>query len=640
MRPDAGMGALSGPDHPGTPRDIVQLYQAHAPRIYRYCLSQLGNSADAEDATQDAFMRAAPQLERLSGDAVAYLTAVAHNVCYDLRRSTRRRATPLEDVVKIDGNPGPDVQAMERALLSRAWKALNRQEKSLLAHTYAGFTYDEIAHRTGLSAKAVSVGICRARKRVRQAAAAVAALLGPGVLVRRFVRGLRRAAASNPGTATAAAAAMDQAGLIATSVVVGLIAVSSFSASPATARAERPLAVAAHVDGAVNLVDHTASGPSAGASAPASGHGPGGSPSDPSSPSPVLALGQPSAASPVGVVGHDAQPQSTYFDSMTVSPAYASDHTVFASGWVSVGCNAGQCPVLFVTRDGGASWSQTGKVGYQHGPVLLPPGYPADPTVFVESDSAGLLRSDDGGQTFRPVLPVSGVAAISPASTPGDARVLVVPTSGGQAVLYEQRSPAIAPGPTLPPQLVPTSVRFAGDANHIVVAGGLMQSPTAMPTPEVLSCTQLACTRALDLPGDHLPVALAGAPGAGAAVIVASSLEHMAVSSDGGQTFARPVMLSGTAAAASVGEGITGPVVLVATTVGAGPQVSSIISRSTDRGATLQSVLTNLPLGTAIHALLTLPDGRVLAGVVSADIGDQFGVRCSRDGGATWADRC
>jgi hypothetical protein len=145
----------------------------------------------------------------------------------------------------------------------------------------------------------------------------------------------------------------------------------------------------------------------------------------------------------------------------------------------------------------------------------------------------------------------------------------------------------------------------------------------------------------LDFPGDHVPVALTSlAPGARAGLIVASSPEHVAVSSDGGQSFATPLVPTGQTAATLVGDTVAGPVVLVASTVRAGPQESSIISRSTDAGATLRPLGSNLPLGTSVRALVQLSDGRLIAGVVSTEIGDEFGVRCSQDGGGTWSDHC
>ena len=51
--------------------DLVDLYRRHERRIFRLCRAYLMNPADAEDATQETFMRAAGRLGSLSGDVGA-----------------------------------------------------------------------------------------------------------------------------------------------------------------------------------------------------------------------------------------------------------------------------------------------------------------------------------------------------------------------------------------------------------------------------------------------------------------------------------------------------------------------------------------------------------------------------------------
>src|SRR4051794_36513349 len=55
-----------------TPPAFEQVYRDHATRIYRYCLSQLGNASDAEDLAAEVFAAAfAAYLNaRLNNDVV------------------------------------------------------------------------------------------------------------------------------------------------------------------------------------------------------------------------------------------------------------------------------------------------------------------------------------------------------------------------------------------------------------------------------------------------------------------------------------------------------------------------------------------------------------------------------------------
>jgi RNA polymerase sigma-70 factor (ECF subfamily) len=619
----------------GSTRDFETLYQAHSQRIYQYCVSRLGNAADAEDATQEAFFRATRQLHRLVGEPAAYLTAIAHNVCYDLRRSSRHQALPLEDLSPVDDTPGPEVCAVQRSLLNRAWIRLNRQERSLLAQTYAGFSYQEIADATGLSAKAVSVGICRARKRVRQAATA-AALMGAALLGRAFARLMRRTTSASGSALVSTVSSAQPAALIAAAVVVSVTA--AVMVRPGGTMGE-PSRAASSLKGPANDSDSlvatsATSGSAQVADRPGQAEGATSSPATSGirADSPLTSAAQPALPST------QAEPQNTYFDTMTASPDYAHDHTVFASGWLSVGCASAECPVLFVTHDGGHTWSAIGKVGFQHGTVLLPSDFATDRIVFVASDTAGLLRSTDGGETFTTVVPLAGVAAISPTSPAGHPEVLLVPTSGGQSVIYREGVPGVSPGPSLPAQFVPSSVIFAADGRTALVGGGLLTNPAAGATAVVESCGQLGCAQVLALPGDNARVSLAEA--ASGRAIVASTPQHVAVSLDGGQTFSHVLTSPAQVTAVAVDDSASGPVVFVATLAGAGGRQVATLRRSTDDGQTLSAAVADIGQISVIRSILGLGGGHELAGVMSSQLGNPFGIRCSADDGTSWSSTC
>jgi DNA-directed RNA polymerase specialized sigma24 family protein len=53
-------GGQTGPLDPAT---LLSLYREQERRIYHLCLGYLKNSADAEDATQEAFVKAARHLK-------------------------------------------------------------------------------------------------------------------------------------------------------------------------------------------------------------------------------------------------------------------------------------------------------------------------------------------------------------------------------------------------------------------------------------------------------------------------------------------------------------------------------------------------------------------------------------------------
>jgi len=71
------------------------LFRRYEARVYRLALAIVRDERDAEDAVQDAFLRAFERIKRFRGDASfdTWFTAVVVNVCRDrLRRRRVRQA--------------------------------------------------------------------------------------------------------------------------------------------------------------------------------------------------------------------------------------------------------------------------------------------------------------------------------------------------------------------------------------------------------------------------------------------------------------------------------------------------------------------------------------------------------------------
>jgi RNA polymerase sigma-70 factor, ECF subfamily len=89
------------------------LVERHRQRVYNLCLRLLGDTDDAADAAQDAFVSVLTNLDRFRGEAAftTWLHRIAVNACYDLTR--RRRRQPMlrlaGDGDATDEDTGPPV---------------------------------------------------------------------------------------------------------------------------------------------------------------------------------------------------------------------------------------------------------------------------------------------------------------------------------------------------------------------------------------------------------------------------------------------------------------------------------------------------------------------------------------------------
>jgi|SRR5581483_10461014 len=155
------------------PASFADLAERHRPELLGYLVRLLGDPHDAQDACQDALLRAHRAFDRLAPDSNcrAWLYRIATNSARDVaRRRTRRRARAAD--VDLDALPGgagfaPDHRDPVRAV-ARAVEALPaRQRAALVLRRFQDLGYDEIAATLGGTAEAARANVYQAVKKLR-----------------------------------------------------------------------------------------------------------------------------------------------------------------------------------------------------------------------------------------------------------------------------------------------------------------------------------------------------------------------------------------------------------------------------------------------------------------------------------------
>ncbi len=154
------------------------------PELHAHCYRMLGSVHDADDALQDAFVRAWRGLGRFEGRSSlrSWLYALTTHSCLDAARGRSRRALPVDlgpasERVVVDAAPRTDVawigphpderyeqrEAVELAFLAALQRLPGNQRAALLLFDVLGYAVAEIAELLATTPSAVASALQRAR---------------------------------------------------------------------------------------------------------------------------------------------------------------------------------------------------------------------------------------------------------------------------------------------------------------------------------------------------------------------------------------------------------------------------------------------------------------------------------------------
>jgi RNA polymerase sigma-70 factor (ECF subfamily) len=149
----------------GEAEALDRLYREYAPGVFTYVRRMLRNEYDAQDVTQQVFVKLATSLDKYDArraDFSAWLLRISHNLAVDHLR--KQRLTLLSDPVDATEEAKPPDRDDGRSLRETFRTLSSAQRDVLLLREVVGLTPREVARRLGKTEAAVNTCHHRARR--------------------------------------------------------------------------------------------------------------------------------------------------------------------------------------------------------------------------------------------------------------------------------------------------------------------------------------------------------------------------------------------------------------------------------------------------------------------------------------------
>lgn len=160
-------------------RNYQNFLREHQDRVFSYALYMLRKREDAEDVTQEVFVKVWRNWDKIDqSKREAWIMRVTYNYCIDmLRKKTGNRKYWIsidQHEYHLNRNPEtwhvPDDQCVQDEKQQTFLKAISelpeKTQSMLLLHYYQGYKFHEIGEIMGLSLSSVKTTLHRGRKRL------------------------------------------------------------------------------------------------------------------------------------------------------------------------------------------------------------------------------------------------------------------------------------------------------------------------------------------------------------------------------------------------------------------------------------------------------------------------------------------
>jgi RNA polymerase sigma-70 factor (ECF subfamily) len=188
--PPQGSSSLLAQARDGNPEAFAEMVSPYMPALYRRARGLTGNTADAQDVSQETVLKAWSRLEQFAGkqdesidDFRAWISRIAANTSIDLLRQRRDGKISSLDQCKGESDEtlgsglasedlDPEERCARREMGRLLAKAIVRLPPDLrqacLLRDVLHYSTQEVASRLGISVVAVRLRLFRAHRRLRE----------------------------------------------------------------------------------------------------------------------------------------------------------------------------------------------------------------------------------------------------------------------------------------------------------------------------------------------------------------------------------------------------------------------------------------------------------------------------------------
>ncbi|HVF75822.1 MAG TPA: sigma-70 family RNA polymerase sigma factor [Acidimicrobiales bacterium] len=612
--------------------DFAEVW-AHREALRQACVRMIGDVSRAEDLVQDTFVSALKCNRRLDeGMPVApWLKTVARRRSIDELRGRERvslMADPPEPWGVTVEDPADHVVSQElvHALRSAIAELSVRERQLLLRQASYGMSLAELAAEEATSIASVRSVLARARQKLRvslERGGVFGVLPLPRYLVtlrERLFRWGSQLEPTLPAMTGAGARFGEAMAAVITAIAMFLVGggLPSFGGSSTLTTDLASAESSPWTDSTAAFGGGMPSGGGAATTTPPRVGPPGVAPLAPLPPgidAPTFPNDGTTSPDNSGVV-HLAASEDGQAILMSALSGSSSEATIFRS------------------LDGGRSWARLTDDSIDHlqrhhtflgGDLTVAPTYPADPRVYTTTTEGLVLRSEDGGLSFAPIVGARGAVALSPDFTTDDKLFIAGPPPG----VYDDENDKVEPFSVLPPSRGRGGIAIGpdyADTGEILVGGTVDNGIT--PVSAVFTCVATGCTKRAEVTGLTGSIKVHTSRTAPGTVFVWND-PKLFRSTDGGYTFSE-VTFPGDFFFSNLIEDEDRIIAYGLTFSSTAPMYVS-----TDGGATWNGRGGGSLLHRGLIAAITFDDGRIIAS------GSYMtGVHCSVDEGITWARSC